>query len=197
MRKLVLFLAVIGTCIGCSGSQVQEAGSSAPDYEIVSEQEEDASNLNTKTVEVSTDSIKSKELRRIAEEIKSDNTNQDALSIEFYKDAPGQSEGRDDPSITGGALVMNNEKAAKQLDEAVNQVFGLPLPSDAVRERILNENNGIDVIAFAQIQQDMQEVEEEMDQEMNQDLEEMEQGMERDMREMEKEMEQLPKPPKP
>ena len=179
MRKIVLFLAVIGTCIGCSGSQVQEVGSSAPDYEIVSEQEEDSSNLNTKTVEVSTDSIKAKELRRIAEEIKSDNIDQDALFIDFYKDAPGQSEGRKDPPITGAAIVVNNEEAAKQIDKAINQELGIPPSTDAEREKLLNENNGIRVIPFAQIEQDLE-----------QDMREMEKDMEQDMPE-------TPKPPKP
>lgn len=189
MRKLILVLAVVGACIGCSGSQVPRAESSAPDYEIVSEQEEDASDLNVKTITVSTDSIKAKELRQIAEEIKSDNVDQDALTIDFYKDAPGQSEGQDDPPITGAAIVVNNEEAAKQFDEAVSRELGMPPPTDADIEKLLDEDNGIRVIPFAQINQELTQGMEEFEREMEQDLQEMEQDMQ--------EMPEFPNPSDP
>jgi hypothetical protein len=186
MRKIVLFLIVIGTCIGCSGTQNPGAGDSAPDYEIVSEQKGDASNLKVKSIEVSTDAIKRKELRRIAEEIKGDNLDQDALNIDFYRDAPGQNEGQGDPPITGAAIVVNNEEAAKRVYEIVNQKFDVPPPTDADIEKLLEEDNGIRVIPFAQIEQ-----------ELTQDMEEFEKEMEQDLQELEQEMPEFPNPSEP
>jgi ABC-type glycerol-3-phosphate transport system substrate-binding protein len=86
MQRIIVFLAAIAMCTGCSGSQA-----SAPDYEIRSEQEKDVSNLKTKTITVSTESIKEQKLRQIATDIKGDNTGDDALRIHFQRDTQGKS----------------------------------------------------------------------------------------------------------
>ncbi len=193
MQRLIVFLAVIGMCIGCSGSQ-----GSAPDYEVRNERDENVPNLKVKTVEVYTESIKEKQLRRIAADIKRENTDQDAIDITFYTDKQGESKGQSDQQETGTAIVVNNEAAA-------NQMLRWPLFTGADREKILNEENGIVVISWAEMEQELEqesrELEKEMEKEtreteqemkeaeekMNQELEEME-------REMEKEMQELPKP---
>jgi hypothetical protein len=201
MRTIFLLLAVIGACVGCSGSQGGLEQGSVPDYEIVGEQEEDTPNLQMKTIDVSTKFIKETELRRIAEDIRDDNTDQDALDIEFYRDKRGQSEGQDRSKITGAALVANSEEAA-------HRIFDAPMFTAADREKIMSENDGMVVISFAQIgkelDQDLQEMERELDQEMEQDMQEaekemqeMEKELDQEMQEMEKKMDRgMPEPPK-
>jgi hypothetical protein len=205
MRNFFLLLAVVGTGVGCSGSQGGLEQDSAPDYEIVSEQEKDASNLKTKTITVSTESIKEQRLRQIATEIKGENTGYDALRIHFQRDTQGKSA----PQDTGTAIVVNNEEAA-------NEMLPDILFTDADRKKILNENDGILVITQAEMkraeqemqkvaqemQEDMKQQTKEMNKKMDQDLneldqetQEMQEEMEQDLREMEKELEkEMPKP---
>ena len=91
MQRIFVFFAVIGMCIGCSGSQ-----GSAPDYEVRSEQDKSVSNLKVKTVEVYTDSIKEKELRRIAEDIKHLRSHAAGLEIIRFWRTTDLRPGRDD-----------------------------------------------------------------------------------------------------
>ena len=170
MKRVILLMVVINVCIGCSDSQ-----GSAPDYEIVSEQEKDVSKLKTKTINVSTEATKEQELRQIAVEIKSENTGYDALSIQFHRDTQGKGA----PQDTGTAIVVNNEEAA---DEMLPNV----LFTDADREKILNKNDGILVISLAEMKQAERE------------MKEAQKGLEQDLQEMEEEMDkEMPKLPKP
>jgi hypothetical protein len=201
MRNILLLVAVISTCMGCSASQ-----GSTPDYEIRGEQVKDGSNLKTKTINVSTESIKEHQLRQIAAELKSENPGYDALSIQFHRDRQGQGA----PQEAGTAIVVNNEEAA-------NRMLPDILFTDADRRKILNEeNDGILVISRADIKQAEQEMQKEtremqkdLEQEaqesekkvkrglnqMDQELQDMQKGMEQDLEEMEKEMEKaMPKP---
>jgi hypothetical protein len=176
MRTIFLLLAVVGACVGCSGSQGALEQGSVPDYEIVSEQEKDTSNLKTKTINVSTESIKEQKLRQIAAEIKGDNPGYDALRIQFHRDKQGKTA----PQQTGTAIVVNNEVAA---DEMLPDI----LFSDADRRVILNEeNDGILVISLADIKR------------VEKVMQKARKEMERDLQEMEKELEEgMPKLPKP
>jgi hypothetical protein len=176
MRTTFLLLAIVGACVGCSGSQGALEQGSVPDYEIVSEQEKDVSNLKTKTIIVSTESIKEQKLRQIAAEIKGENTGYAALRIQFRRDTQGKTA----PQQTGTAIVVNNEEAA---DEMLPDI----LFSDADRRRILNEeNDGILVISLADIKRAEKEIQK------------AQKGLERDLQEMEEELEKgLPKFPKP
>jgi hypothetical protein len=169
MQRIVVLLAVIGVCIGCSGSQ-----GSAHDYEIVSEQEKDVSNLKTKTINVSTEATKEQKLRQIAVEIKSENTGYDALSIQFHRDTQGEGS----PQYTGTAIVVNNEEAADEM--LPNLLF-----TDADRERILNKNDGIIVITQAEMKRAEQEIKE-AQKGLEQDLQEMQEKIEKDMPKLQK-----------
>ena len=173
MKRVILLMVVIGVCIRCSGSQ-----GSAPDYEIVSEQEKDVSNLKTKSIKVSTETTKEQELRQIAVEIESENTGYDALSIQFHRDTQGTGS----PQDTGTAIVVNNEEAA---DEMLPNV----LFTDADREKILNKNDGILVITQAEIkraEQEMQKAAQEMEEDMKQQTKEMKKKMDQDLNELDK-----------
>ncbi len=171
MRRILLFLAVVGACMGCSGSQ-----GSVPDYEIVSEHEKDVSNLKVKSINVSTESTKEQELRQITAELKSENTGYDALSIQFHRDTQGESASQD----AGTAIVVNNEEAADKMLPDI-------LFTDADRRRILNEkNDGILVISLADIKLAEKEIQK------------AQKGLERDLQEMERGLEKgMPKLPKP
>jgi len=200
MKRVVLLLAVIGLCMGCSSAQ-----SSAPDYEITSEKDNDTSNLKAKILHVSTEFTKEQKLRQIAKDIKGDYSSYDALSIEFHKDAQGSSA----TTETGTGIVVNNQEAAEKM---------LPdlLFTDADRRELLKEDDGILVITQAQIKQveeemqkatrglqrdlkqDSQNLDKEVDQsmdKMDKEMQEMQEGMDQDLKELEKEMEkEMPQP---
>jgi hypothetical protein len=173
MNRVILLMVVIGVCIGCSGSQ-----GSAPDYEIVSEQEKNVSNLKTKTINVSTEATEEQKLRQIAREIKSENTGYDALSIQFHRDTQGKGSAQD----TGTAIVVNNEGAA---DEILPDV----LFTDADRQKILNKNDGILVITLAEMKQAEREMKE-----AEREMKDVQKGLEQDLQEMEEDIPKLPKP---
>ena len=197
MRKLVLILAVVCSCVGCSGPGGQEASSPVPDYDIVKEQQDDASDLEVREFEIATASTKAKQLRRIAEEIKVDNADQDALDIEFY---PKKHEQGGSADLTGAAMVMNNEEAVEQVHNRINKELGLPPLTDEETGKLLNKNNGITVVPFAEIEKDMEREMENYRAESEKDMQQMEKDMEKDfdkdMRELEKDMKkEMPKMP--
>jgi hypothetical protein len=178
MRKIFILLAVVGTCVGCSGSQGGLEQGSAPDYEIVSEQEKDVSNRKVMTITVSTESIKEQKLRQIATEIKGENTGYDALRIHFQRDTQGEST----PQDTGTAIAVNNEEAA-------NEMLPDLLFTDADRKKILDENDGILVITQAEMkraEQEMKKAAQEMKKEMKQQTKEMKKKMDQDLNELDK-----------
>ena len=199
MKRVVLLLAVIGLCMGCSSAQ-----SSTPDYEITSEKDRDTSNLRTKTLNVSTEFTKEQKLRQIAKDIKGEYSSYDALRIQFHKGAQG-----DGPSEkTGTAIVVNNQEAAEKMLPDI-------LFTDARRKELLDEYDGILVISRADIKRfehEMKEAGQELEKEMkqqskelkknmdkaDQEMREMQKGLDREMQELEKEMEkEMPKPPQP
>ena len=199
MKTIILLLAVMGVCMGCSSVQ-----SSSPDYEITSERNKNTSNLETKIVNVSTEFTKEQKLRQIAEDIKSENANYDALSIQFHKDTQGNGS----PKETGTAIVVNNRQAAAKMLPDI-------LFTDARRRELLEEDDGILVITRAEmkrVEQEMKEAGQELEKEMkqqskemkknmdkaDQEMQEMEKDLDREMQELEKEMQkEMPKPPQP
>ena len=169
--------------MGCSAAgQPERPDIQAPDYEIVSEQDgEGSSSLDVKDVKVTTDTIKEEDLRLIARDIKYDNLDRDALDIEFYPDGWKQGGGEDTSEMTGAAMVANS-------DEAADEFFSGPLFEGVDTDKLLNEDDGVAVIPFAEIEQEMdQQVEEDM-QQMEEDIQQAEEDMDREMRKMEREM---------
>ena len=178
MKRVILLLAVIGVCIGCSSVQ-----SSAPDYEITSEKDKDISNLRTKALNVSTEFTKEEKLRQIAKDIKGDYSSYDALSIQFHK----STQGNGDPKETGTGIVVNNQEAAEKM---------LPdlLFTDADRRELLKKDDGILVITQAdikQVEEEMQKATREFQEDLKQDSQDLGKRMDQSMDKMDKEMQQL------
>jgi hypothetical protein len=100
-----------------------------PLYEVVDEGESG----EARTIEVETPAASSDELRAIAEDLRSENQEEDALSIDFFGDS-GDGEERQDAGL---ALVFNTREAACQ-------AFDFPVEE---QDELIEESNGIAVVS--------------------------------------------------
>ena len=99
-----------------------------PDYEVVDESEMDPG----KRFEVVTAAGSREELRAIAEDLRHENREHDALSVDFYTEGSGEE--RQDAGI---ALVFNTREAACR-------AFQYPLEE---QNTLISESNGISVVS--------------------------------------------------
>lgn len=99
-----------------------------PDYEIASESDMEPG----KRFEVVTAAGSREELRAIAEDLRHENREHDALSIDFYTEGSGE-----DRQDSGLALVFNTREAACR-------AFQYPLEE---QNTLISEDNGISVVS--------------------------------------------------
>lgn len=99
-----------------------------PDYEVVEESEMETG----ERFEVVTGAGSREELRAIAEDLRHENREQDALSIDFYTEGSG-----DERQDAGIALVFNTREAACR-------AFQYPLEE---QNTLISEDNGISVVS--------------------------------------------------
>lgn len=99
----------------------------APSYEVVEENEVDPG----KELEVVTEARSREELKKVAEDLRYENRDQDALSIDFYNEADGE---RQDAGL---ALVFNTREAACR-------AFQYPVDE---QDELASESNGISIIS--------------------------------------------------
>lgn len=100
-----------------------------PPYEVVGE----GDSGEARTIEVETPAASSGELQAIAEDLRFENQEEDALDIDFFEDS-GEGEERQDAGL---ALVFNTREAACQ-------AFDFPVEE---QDELIEESNGIAVVS--------------------------------------------------
>lgn len=108
--------------------EIAEPGE-VPPYEVVSE----GDSGDARTIEVETPAASSDELQAIAEDLRFENQEEDALDIDFFGDS-GDGEERQDAGL---ALVFNTREAACQ-------AFDFPVEE---QDELIEESNGIAVVS--------------------------------------------------
>lgn len=100
----------------------------APEYEVLNQSETEAGRL----FEVATGAGSREELRAIAEKLRYENQGQDAISVDFYGEGPG-----DEREDAGIAMVFNTREAACR-------AFQYP-PEE--QDALISEDNGVSVLS--------------------------------------------------
>lgn len=112
---------------GEAGVEIADPGE-VPPYEVAGEAETETG----KELEVVTEATSREELKAVAEDLRFENRDRDALSIDFYNEGP-EGERRD----AGLALVFNTREAACR-------AFQYPVEE---QDELVSESNGISVVS--------------------------------------------------